>query len=541
MGAAAVALLAAIPLLPVLPPPAQGALGARPPAPAHPVEALGARPAVDQAPALSVALELPSLEVLPDSPFGVYAFPAGGAGGPYRYGWTDTLDETHSGLSADGMIAPQTGSVGVGLTVWDALNDSADAAASVGVGPRPSIAISPDEGAGDVGLPVPFTISVFGLHPPFSVTWWALPDGPVNRSVLDGPASWEASAVTASPGFVWVEASVVDNGTSTASVEDIVADVHPRPTFQLQALAPAAEVGRPTTVTGLIAGGAPPFSWSAATDLPVGNVSGATGFAGPSSPVAWSGTFEAAGNATVRFDLEDAAGVALAANLSFRVAGSLAPQLSVGEGAAAAGSGLPLQLNLSGGVPPYVYAVNLSDGERFAGLAPGAGSVGWTLHPQRPGALVINASVHDALADVANVSVSTAVPGTAAVADAPAGGVPLSAYAGGGVGLVLLAGVALLAWRRVHRGRGPAPPDRAERAVQAVGRLVRDGEEVERLTLTVLAEEDRLTPAEVEAAVQTLRSRGQLVVETGSEGSELLRWTAGAAPPPATPIEGGRA
>jgi hypothetical protein len=541
MGAAVVALLAAIPLLPAFPPPAQGAIGIRPPAGERPSETVGARPAIDQAPALSVALELPSLEVLPDSPFGVSAFPAGGAGGPYRYGWTDTLDETHAGLSEDGMIAPQTGSVGVGLTAWDALNDSADAAASVGVGPLPSIAISPDEGSGDVGLPVPFTISVFGIRPPFSVAWWALPAGAVNRSTLDGPASWEASAVTTSPGFLWVEASVVDNGSSTASVEDIVADVHPRPTFQLQSLAPAAEVGRPTTVTGLVADGAPPFSWSAATDLPVGNVSGASGFAGPSSLVAWSGTFGAAGNATVRFDLEDAAGVALAANLSFRVAGSLAPQLTVGAGAGDAGSDLSLQLNVSGGVPPYVYSVNLSDGERFAGLAPGAGSVRWTAHPQHPGPLVIDASVHDALADAANVSVSTAVLGTAAIAAPPAAGIALSNYAGGGVGLTLLAGAVLVLWRRARRGRGPVPPDRAERAVQAIGRLIRDGEEVERLTLTVLAEEDGLTPAEVEAAVRTLRARGQVVVEAGAEGSELLRWTSGPAPPSAPAIEGGLA
>ena len=72
--------------------------------------------------------------------------------------------------------------------------------------------------------------------------------------------------------------------------------------------------------------------------------------------------------------------------------------------------------------------------------------------------------------------------------------------------------------------------------MEVIGRLLKDSEGTESSALQVLAEEEGLTKGEVDSAVHTLKENGRIDVESGPDGSKLLRWVE----QPSTPSSPGR-
>lgn len=364
--------------------------------------------AVDSLLPFSVSIELPGTSVEPDRPFTVVAMAVGGVGGSFRYSWNDSLGIPGSNASI-GLMAPSYGTVTLAVRVVDFIGDTAEASASVGIGTTPSIALDPLLSETDVGLPIPVRIEVNGTFAPYSVAWQLLPGGTPSASTIDAPGVVEIAVVVDSPGYAWVEATVTDSRGVSSTIDGIVGTVHPRPQLLLTVPQSAVDCGAVARVTGLVVGGTPPFSWSAAASLPVLNVSGASGAVGPTEAINWSGEFAEGGNATVRFDIADGAGVLLLANTSLRVYEALDPTLAVATPDPGAGSPLNLSVELSGGVPPYHYQLTLSDGETAGGSALASGPILWVAHPNAPGFLTVHVTVDDAVLGTADLETTVIV------------------------------------------------------------------------------------------------------------------------------------
>ncbi|MCI4357592.1 MAG: hypothetical protein L3J99_00920 [Thermoplasmata archaeon] len=538
LGTLFLALLAGFPIVPMIPgpggPSVAGARGDRPVALAR------TEPALLGGFGLTVQISLPGPSVDPNAPFTLEATAQGGFGWAYRYLWNDSLGLVSTNRSIT-LLAPGSGSVWASVSVRDELGNSAQASASVGIGSAPSIALASFVGATDVGLPIPLSIRVDGSFPPFAVTWTPLPDGSARSSVLQAAGQLEVATTQASPGYAWIQASVTDRLSVSATVDGIVAVVHPRPQVLLTAAQPAVDAGARAVVTGLVVGGTPPFSWAAAASLPDFNVTGATGTVGTSAPINWSGRFAGVGNATVRFDLSDAAGTLLSADTSLRVYPPLELALAVETRSPQAGAPLNLSVDLVGGMAPYSYSMVLSDEERSAGSVDASGPFLWVAHPAAPGFLSVHLRVEDSLSGTTEL-VSTVVvaafsaspsppdpplgpPPTAA--PVPKASPPPSQGALGYLGLLVLivaASGAFLWERRRRRPRnGPLAPSVAP-AEETLRRLLRDSDGTEPSVLRVLAEEEGLSGGEVDSALASLQASGRVRVERSEDGSELIRW-----------------
>jgi hypothetical protein len=538
LGTLFLALLTGFPIVPMIPGPGgrsiAGSMGDRPVALARP------EPALLGGFGLTVQISLPGSSVDPNAPFTLEATAQGGFGSGYRYLWNDSLGLVSTNRSIT-LLAPGSGAVLASVSVHDEMGNSAQASASVGIGSAPSIALDSVVGATDVGLPIPLSIRVDGSFPPFEVTWTPLPDGSARSSVLQAAGQLEVATSQASPGYAWIQASVTDRLSVTATVDGIVAVVHPRPQVLLTAAQPAVDAGTRAVVTGLVVGGTPPFSWAAAASLPDFNVTGATGMVGTSAPINWSGRFAGVGNATVRFDLSDAAGTLLSANASVRVYPPLEPILALETRSPQSGAPLNLSVDLVGGVAPYSYSMVLSDGERSAGSVDAAGPFLWVAHPAAPGFLSVHLRVEDALAGTADL-VSTVVVAASSVSpsppDPPLGTPPASSPvpkpaaspsegALGYLGLLVLIVVASGAflWERRRRRARTAPlAPTVTPAEETLVRLLRDSDGTESSVLRVLAEEEGLSGGEVDSALTSLQGSGRVRVERGEDGSELIRW-----------------
>jgi hypothetical protein len=539
--------LAAFPIVPSLAGGAEWA-GKLAPAAVDPPPTILSPRSTDSLLPLSVSIELPGASVEPDRPFTVTAVPSGGFGGSLRYSWNDSLGVAGANASIV-LMAPSYGTVVVSVTAVDFLGDTAEASATVGIGTTPSIALDPLLSETDVGLPIPVRIEVNGTFAPYSVDWQLLPGGASGSSTIDAPGTVEIAAVVEAPGYAWVEATVTDSRGVATTIDGIVGTVHPRPQLLLTLPQSAVDCGSVARVLGLVVGGTPPFSWSAAASLPVLNVSGASGAVGPTEAINWSGEFDESGNATVRFDIADAAGILLLANTTLQVFGALTPALAIATPDPGVGSPLNLSVDLSGGVSPYRYELTLSDGEESGGTAPSAGPIFWVAHPASPGYLVIQVTVEDAVLGAARLETTVIVgpdpgptpatppaPGPTAGSDPPHTGSPDVGTEGAAIAGVLVLGLVAVGagwwgWRRI-RARRKRPTTGEPPGVEVVARLLRGSAGTEAAALRVLAEEEGLAPSEIDGAMRRLQSSGQVIVERGPEGMELWRWRTGSAGAP---------
>ncbi len=514
------------------------------PVPSDPVSTRASalvRPTVN-VPPLSVQIILPNI-VWPVESTVVSALAYGGVPfeGPsraYRFLWSASTGISGTDPSFE-FIAPVSGTVIATVRVWDALNDTVEASIAMDVKAGPMIALEPAIGATDTDLPIPFSIAVAGTSPPFNLMWTTLPGGAHNKSQMAEPGTVQVHGSSHSPGYDWVEANVTDGDGLSASVEGVIAQVNPLPTLELDPPYPAPAVGEPTAVDGLVAGGTPPFSWTVESNLPTADDAGASATDVPNGTIGWSARYLAPGAAILLVQVVDACGAITWSNLTFPVAGTLDPALLLPPSGAVVGAPLNLTVNLSGGSPPYSYALRLSDGESGSGVAATPGPIEFVAFPRAPGQLSISVEIRDAAASTemlnGTVDVRAADPPPPAVRTAAPS--PWPSVAGvAALGLFLTVGLGWAFWRR---RRGPRGPDRepAARAAEIVGRLLREGDGIDPLTLRVLAEEEGLTPGEIDSAVDSLRTNGRLLVESGFEGSESWRWRPD--PTAAAPTPGG--
>ncbi|MCI4349668.1 MAG: hypothetical protein L3J93_05580 [Thermoplasmata archaeon] len=488
----------------------------------------------------SVSILLPGSSVDPSRPFNLSALPLGGLL-PYRFSWVDSLGATGSGASV-AFDAPASGELEIGLRAFDGLNDSATANATVGIGDAPSLSLSAGLPATDVGRPIPITIGVAGSFPPFSLAWQPLPGSPSGSSILPEPGTIDVAAMASVPGYQWFRATVSDRYGATAQIQAVVAAIHALPTLFLTATRGEVDAGASAYLAGLVSDGTPPFEWAAATSLPALNVTGATGRVGASEPIDWSGRFLSEGNATVRFEVHDAAGVPLTANETIRVFPALSVALAIPTDDPSALAPLNLSVDLGGGVAPYYYSLALSDGEAVKGVERSAGPFDWIASPRSPGYLVIRLAVTDALegssTSVETISIGAATAAASAAPHPPEAPADPARISNGGssaswgsiAGLASSLGVAAIATavgivvvrRYLLNRRRPATV--VPRVDEVLERLLEGSGGIERAVLTLLTQDEGIGAPETDAAIRRLNAAGKLRIEAVTDGSEMLHW-----------------
>jgi hypothetical protein len=516
---------------------------------------IGAGQTVEVAAPLAIAIDAPGPEPDPGLPFPLTASVVGGVA-PYSIEWNASVYGVHLG-PAWTLDPLRPGPLRVSATVTDADGDVATAGLALTVAPPLNVSLRPARAAADLGEPLPVLLNLTGGTAPYSVNVTALPSGSHFSLTGVGANALTNALVPTSRGELWAQLVVVDADGAVFETVVPLAVVGPAPSLALNLTTPIVEAGSSVSFVALASGGQGPYNWTLeSTGRPV-SVTGGDLVDAASPLYAWDGTLDAAGPAIFLLEVEDAAGVETVRNLTLSVLPSL--KFSVEPLANGSSSApVPLAITVEGGEPPFALWIGLSNGEYRALNLSTSGTLEPTLPSPGPGAFRGTASVVDAAGGVRNatfwVNVSAPDPNTTVPhgpglpppstdpALPPTGGGSgtlgsIEAGIGAAIGLALLAGLGWFLLRgrlRVRAAPGDALVNRD--SLETVRRLVQENESIDRESLLLLAEDERISAAAVDAALARWESLGRLRTEDDPNGGTQYRWTAptssGSAVPP---------
>jgi len=438
-----------------------------------------------------------------------------------------------------GLVVGSTGIFNASIEVDDVLGELVTASIELQVVRPPTLSVLVPPAGCDSGVAFPVRFNVTGGVGPFRVGWGIAPAGSNSSTTLASDGSYLEPATAASAGAGWLSATIVDALGANQTTAAPLAPVHALPASVVSATPPEAEAGQPVRVTATVVGGTPPFRWSLVPTELVASPSTESGLLLEDGLVSLSGAVEAAGNLTVIATFTDANGISTTGNASVRILPPLRPLVAVVGSPAV--SGAPLQLSglLAGGVPPYDYGWTMSDGESGLGNLSGAGTFDFTATPHDAGYLTFRLWVTDALTAQANATGDVLVesgPAPVGPSNPPSSGVASGASWSWAI-IAALAVVGVWAGVRFRRPATPPrptpPPGSAGMAV--VRRILEDSGELERDTLTFLAEEEGVDADAAIAAVERWSRAGKIRTENGGDGEMLLRWSGGSAHDPRSP------
>jgi hypothetical protein len=440
------------------------------------------------------------------------------------YNWTNSLGESSSGSSWE-LTDDVPGNLSITLEVTDLLGGNGAATLTVALQPPPSLNLSSPLAQVDAGVPAPFFIHIRGGVPPFTVNWTPTAGGPSGNASwpLDGNYSEEVNFSVPGPG--WVAARAVDSLGDPASTGQVITEVEPRGSISFAANGSVTEVGRPLTIAAAVEEGAPPFHWSLYSSLPLSDTS-TFGLFPTDGTFQWNVSFAFPGVAFLNLTAIDATGAFLVATTAVLVEPSLSVELTSPNVQPI--SPFEVDANLSGGLAPYSYAFQLSDGEEYTATLASPGPVSATFDPTPGGNYSLVIRITDALGQTRSAAELVRVVGARLPApDPPASNrttgtdTPLDTGILILIVIVLVTGVyAFYRYRRVPRPR--ALPENS--ALTSVRQLMQQSQIIDRETLLLLCEEAGESAEAAQAAVQTLIRTGEVRTEPGPANDEVLRW-----------------
>jgi hypothetical protein len=446
------------------------------------------------------------------------------------YNWTDSLGGSNHDPTWE-LDVDVPGNLTVVLEVTSGTGYEGVATLTLQVLPSPSVTVSSPLAYVDAGVPAPLLIDVTGGVPPLAVVWtpWGGGSSGAASWPIDGNYSEEVNFSYPGPGWVLVRA--VDALGDVTTADQLVAEVEPVGSLEVASNGSVGEVGWPLGIAISAEGGAPPFHWFLSSSLPFTGGQGSAGVFASDGTYRWNLSFAFPGVALLNLTTIDAVG-----NLAVAFAlVTVEPPLSVDLIGPGQEDDTPFDVvaNVSGGLAPYHYEIQLSDGERINGTLDSAESFSTAFNPTRDGNYSVEVRVTDALGQT-SVSTATLRLNTSAVpvADPPAS--DLTTYAGGAIlaGIGLLAGLYVYHRFRRTRGMSPAPENSA---LPAVRQLMQQSQIIDRDTLLLLCEEAGESSEAAQAALKTLVRTGEVTTEPGPAHDEVLRWKG--FDPTATPAE----
>jgi hypothetical protein len=186
---------------------------------------------------------------------------ASGGTGPYDPFWSLGIGNITPGWTIDWSAPSTVRSVVALFEVRDRVGAYASASVTIEVAAPPFLEVGDAGGLGDVGVPFVFPANVSGGSGPFTIVWSVVNGSSSGSTVVPSDGTYALAVVPALPGPVWVLTTVVDAWNRSFDGLTPVGQAAPAPTLTA-ADVPFAEVGYPTPLSLVVAGGTPPFSWA---------------------------------------------------------------------------------------------------------------------------------------------------------------------------------------------------------------------------------------------------------------------------------------
>ena len=445
------------------------------------------------------------------------------------YNWTDSLGATADTPEWD-LDVDVPGNLTVTLEVTDGAGDHGNASVTIPVHPALSVTLSCPLEQVDSGIPAPFFIRLAGGVPPLDVNWTPSTGGPPGNASwpVDGNYSEQVTFNRTGPG--WISVDAVDSLGQSTEVDDLLTEVAGPGSLELTTNGTVGEVGWRVGIAAAIQQGAPPFQWTLTSSLPLSSGETSEGRFPMDGMYRWNVSFAFPGVALLNLTAVDASGVPLAASAAVVVE----PPLSVQVMGPSVEPAIPFTVsaNITGGLPPYSYQFQLSDGESTNGTLTSTGPALAEFDPLPEAGYSLQVRVTDALeqSSFSTLFLRVAEP-TRSTTDPDDAG--WATYGGVGVLVVLGVLVALYGYRRFHAPSGRTmPPERS--AVPTVRQLMKQSQIIDRDTLLLLCEEAGETPEASRAALQFLIRTAEVHSEPGPGSEDVLRWSGGDHSPPAS-------
>jgi len=271
--------------------------------------------------------------------------------------------------------------------------------------------------------------------------------------------------------------------------------------------------GSNLSVSSSVLDGEPPFAWLIVTSVPAESAAAPAGNLSSEGTFAWGGLFRTEGAVTAEVLVVDAAGSVW--DLSQNASAIPALQLVVAP--VAPGPVAELVIEIGGGLPPYRWWANDSQGNRWNGTEPADGRWNLSRLPTRPVPATLNVTIVDALGVRARGGVQIPAGGGGTGEDGSA--VRASWLAAGGI--TALAIPAVWWWsRRRPSGRPPEPPD----VTRILRGILEPADGADRGVVELLAEEQGVPAETARRTLDRLIAEGTIRAERGGDGEEILAW-----------------
>ena len=315
---------------------------------------------------------------------------------PYTYLWKAT-DGAGSSQSGSWSFTPDsTGTIGVSVTVTDALGASAPSGTFlISVNPGPSVLLTSSAASADVGTSFPISATIAGGNPPYRLTWTDPSENAAFSTTEVSAGTFSLPYAFESPGNVVLDATVTDGNGVVTSSDTTLGTVRALPTVSLSTSPSTPSVGSTVVVYGTIEGGTPPYSYLFDSVGPVTGSAPASGTLTQGGVVEWSGVLTGAGPVDIGLDVTDGSGGQAATSASIDGILPLTTGFLSGSGRGEVGQSLLVDLSAFGGTPPYSYVITGSDGETVSGMLPQAGGFAVDLLPRAAGNVSYAAVVTD--------------------------------------------------------------------------------------------------------------------------------------------------
>ncbi len=401
-----------------------------------------------------------------DLPFELTANVPGAVDG-YRYQWTDSQGGSEDTPTWE-LDVDNPGNLKVTLVVTNPGGAQGTATVTVSIVPPPTVYVSSPLSQFDAGVPAPFFLDVVGGVPPFAATWNASSGGPNGSVGLPHDGVYSEVVTFPTPGRAWVRAQVVDTLGDFSGTAEFTTEVVPDGSIALATNGSIGEVGWPLGALVVIENGAPPFRWSLSSSVTVAASPGPVGIFPSDGVYRWNLLFSAPGTAYLNLTVVDTLGTVDSAMTVV----TIAPPLSVNVTSAGRDPATPFAVgaDVAGGLPPYTYQIQLSDGETSSGSLVAPGPIAATFDPSPAGNYTVEVRVTDALGRTSICTQDLRVVGESSIDP------PLAANLSVEGGLVVLvAGLVLLGLYVLRRRRTGYCFPRLRSAIGPSGGTTADG------------------------------------------------------------------
>jgi hypothetical protein len=384
----------------------------------------------------------------------------------------------------------------------------------------PTLAIVPYDSTAEVGQSLSVNLDVAGGVPPFQLAW-SVTDS--NQSgvlpvVADGPVTIPIQPCDAGSFNIVVRLTDSDGDVDSNSSARI--SVSPALNVAISSDRSQNESGAVLGTEGTVTAGAPPFLWFVdPSQAPIIGSNASGSLAGEAS-FDWWGVYRTSGTVGLTATVVDAEGGFAVARFGLETLTPFSAVISLLNPPAETPGSAELEVQLSGGLPPFEVYVNATDGEEWNwSLASDGTSSSWLVAHSGDN-LGLEITVIDATGSAFESNGTLRVPAAGeAISPSPPNEWSYSLAVGLPVAFAALALVAGLRYRRT-RPVPRAPPD----PVEVLREIIEPSDGADRATVELLAEEAGVALDLARATLDRLIADGTVLRETDPDGGEAVSW-----------------